>query len=94
MDRVFDDVVAEVVCLAVDVATFYTSSSHPNAEAARVVIAAVIVASEYTLGIHRSAKLTSPDDKRVIKHATLLEFSQKCGSRLISVVALALDATR
>ena len=40
LQRVFDDVVQEVVRLAIDCSAFYSAASHPHAKAARVMIAA------------------------------------------------------
>ena len=76
-----------------DVAAFHTGSGHPDAVAARVVIAAVIVAGEHALRIHRAPKLAAPDDERVIEHAAFFELGQKRGGGLVGVVALAFDAT-
>ena len=41
VDGILDDVVAEVVRLAVDVAAFHARAGHPDAEAARVMVAPV-----------------------------------------------------
>src|SRR5262245_26198369 len=42
VDRVFDDVVAEVVGLAVDGTGASTAAGHPHGETPRVVVAAVV----------------------------------------------------
>lgn len=49
MYGVFDDVVAEVVGLAIAEAGFYACSGHPHAETAWVVVAAVVVFGEFAL---------------------------------------------
>jgi len=42
MDRVFDDVIAVVICFAEGEALFYSSASKKHAEAAGVMITAII----------------------------------------------------
>lgn len=49
VDGVLGDVVAEVVGLAIDFATFDAAASHPHGEGARVVIAAVVCFGEGAL---------------------------------------------
>ncbi len=49
MYGVFDDVVAEVVGLAIAEAGFYACSGHPHAETAWVMVASVIVFGELAL---------------------------------------------
>src|SRR4051812_42825112 len=46
VDRVLGDVVAVVVCFAVDEARLYAAAGHPEGEAPAVVVAAVIVVAE------------------------------------------------
>ena len=48
-DRGFDDVVREVIGLAVNRATFGSASGHPPREAARMMIATVILSRDASL---------------------------------------------
>ena len=49
MNGVFDDVVAEVVGLAIAESGFYACSGHPHAETAWVVVTSVVVFGEFAL---------------------------------------------
>ena len=75
--RFVDDVVAEVVRLAIDSAAFDAAAGHPHAEAARMMVAAVVCRGERALGIDRAAKLAAPDDERVVQHPALLQVLQQ-----------------
>ena len=60
------DVVAIVVCFAVCVAASDSGTRHQHGKAARVVITAIIRFRQVALRINCSAKLTAPDDQRVV----------------------------
>src|SRR5437660_11157424 len=53
MDGVVDDVVAEVVRLAIDQAPFDASAGHPNGEAARMMVTAVVGLGQRPLAVNR-----------------------------------------
>ena len=86
VDRVLDDVVAEVICCAVGDPSAHTSTRHPNAEAATVVITP---SPQLALAIGATAKLSAPDHKRVVQQTALLEIGDQSGGGLIGVLALA-----
>ena len=88
VDRVFDDVVAEFVGLAVDDAGLDAAAGHPDGEAAGVMIAAVVVFGEFALAINRSAELPAPNHQRVIQQAALFEVGDEGVASLIDVPAL------
>ena len=92
VDGILDDVVAEVVRLADDVAALDAGAGHPEAEAARVMVAAVVVLGERALRIDGAAELAAPDDERVVEQAALFQIGEQRGGGLVGVVALALDA--
>ena len=71
VDGVFDDVVAEVVGLAVGGAAFHAAAGHEHREAFRVVVAAVVVGGELALRINGATKFAAPDDERRIACAEL-----------------------
>ena len=73
VDGVLGDVVAEVVRAAVGHAGFDSAASHPEGEAARVVITAVVVAGQLALAVGSSSKFSSPDHKCVVEHTSLFE---------------------
>jgi hypothetical protein len=67
VDRIFHDVVAVIVGLALADAGRDAAAGEPHGEAARMMIAPVIVRGELALAIYRSAKLAAPDDQRVLQ---------------------------
>ena len=69
---ILDDVVAEVVGLAVDRAALRAAAGHPHGEAARVMVAAVVLVGQAALRVDRAAEFAAPDDERVVEHAALL----------------------
>jgi len=73
VDRVFDDVVAEVVGLAVGHSRPDSAARHPIGETARVVIAAVGGLSGASLRVGGAAEFAAPHHERFIEHATGLE---------------------
>src|SRR5689334_2607247 len=83
-----DDVVAEVVGLAVHLAPPDASPRQPHAEVAGMVIAAVIGVGEFPLRVDCPAEFASPDDERAVEETALLEVSQQRRNRLINVFAL------
>ena len=92
--RVLDDVVAELVGLAVDLAALGAAAGHPHREAARVVVAAVVLLGESALAVDRAAELAAPDDERVVEHPALLEVLDEGVAGLVDVLALAPHAAR
>ena len=89
VERVLDDVVTEVVGLAVDLAAFGAAAGHPHGEAARVVIAAVVFLGQAALAVDRPTELSAPDDQSVIEHTALFEILDEGVAGLIDVLALA-----
>ena len=81
VDGVLDDVVAEVVGLAVDDAGLDAAAGHPHGEAAAVVVAAVVVAGQRALAVDRPAELAAPDDQRVVEQAALLQVVDRARRR-------------
>ena len=61
-DGILDDVVREVVRLAVTDAWFDAAASQPDREASGVVVAAVVVLGERSLSVDRSAEFTGPQN--------------------------------
>ena len=66
VDRLFNDVVAELVGAAVNDSRLYPATREPHAEATPVVIATVVV-FHATLAINGPPELTAPNDKRIVK---------------------------
>src|SRR6476469_7048277 len=72
VDRIFGDVVREVVGLTEHCAAFEAAAGHPHREATRVMIAAVVLCREAALRVDGAAKLAAPNDECFVKHAALL----------------------
>ena len=94
VDRVFNNVVAEIVGRSIGDSTLDPAAGHPHAEVPRVVIATVVIARQATLAVNRSAELTAPYDERAIEHASLLEILDQCRDRLVGLLALVPDLAR
>ena len=73
VNRVFDDVVTEVIGFAVDESLFYSAACHPHAEVSWMVIASIIVFGQRPLRVHRPAEFASPNNQRAIEQAPLFE---------------------
>ena len=87
--RVANDVVTEVVGLAVARTAFDAAARHPGGETARVMIAAVVLLRQTALRINRASEFAAPNDQRFVEHAPLLEIFQQCVTRPVDVFALA-----
>lgn len=83
--RIFDDVVAEVIGLAMHAATGDAATGHPHAEAAAVVVAPGV---ELALTVYTAAEFAAPDDEGVVEHTALLEVGHQSGGGLVGVLAL------
>ena len=92
VDGVLDDVVAELIGLAVSLAAFDAATGHPEAEAAWVVVATIRILGNLALAVSRAAKLSTPDHERIFQEAALFEILDECGRSLVGLLALALDA--
>ena len=78
----FDDVVAEVVGLAVREAALDAAAGHPHAEVPAVMVAAV-VAFECALRERCAAELRAEDHERIVEQAALLQVRHETRGRLV-----------
>src|SRR5690348_15478226 len=92
--RIFEDIIGIFISLAHAQAFLDPAASHPNGEAARVMIAAIVRGAELALAIHGAAKFAGPYDECVIQHAALLEIEHQSGRGLIDAFALQRDVSR
>jgi len=74
--RVLDDVVAELVGLAVDEPRLHAAAREPHAEVAAVVIAPE-VGLQRSLCERRPAELGAEDDERVVEQSALLQVAHQ-----------------
>src|SRR5206468_440071 len=72
VDRVADDVVAEIVCFAMHSAALDAAARHPHGVTARMMITAIVVAAQLPLAIDGAAEFAAPDDERFIQQTALL----------------------
>src|SRR5688500_9963179 len=91
VDAALDDVVAEVIGGAVDEPRLDAAASHPDGEAARMVVTAVVGRGELALRVARTPELPAPDDERVVEQTAPLEIAHERGAGLIRLAALAPD---
>ena len=66
VDRLFNDIVAELVGAAVNDSRLYSATREPHAKATPVVIATVVV-FHAALAINGPTELTAPDDESIVK---------------------------
>ena len=88
VDRVFGDVVAEVVGAAVFDAGFHAGAGEPDGEAAAVVVAAAVGVAERALAINGAAEFGEEHHERVFEQAALFEVVEQGGGGLVDVAAL------
>ena len=72
VDRILDDVVAEVVGLAVFDARLHAGAGQPDGEAAAMMVAAHAGVAELALAEDRAAELGGEDHERVFEQPALL----------------------
>ena len=66
-----------------DMATVDTAARHTHGKTSRVVITAIVGFGEATLAVDRASELTTPDDQRIVQHATLPEILDQGSTGLI-----------
>ncbi len=79
VNRVFGDVVSELVRLAVVVTRLDSAACHPDCEASAVVIPASRGAVDCSLAVDRASEFAAPDNKCFIQHAILLQILDQGG---------------
>ena len=85
--RIFHDVVAVVIRLAVGDAGAHAAAGHPGGEAARVMIAAIVLLAEPALAVNGAAEFAGPDHQRVIEQAAALEIGDQRVAAAICLLA-------
>ena len=94
VDRIFQDVVAEIVGLSVNDPGLDSTTSHPLGVAAWMVVATVVALCQPALAINGPAEIAAPDHERVVEHSSLLEIVDKCRTRLVDDATLATNVPR
>ena len=89
VDRVFHNIIAEIVSFPINLATTTTSPRHPHRETAWMMVAAVVFFGQPPLRINCPAKLTTPNDQRLIEQTPLLQILNQSITGLIDVTTLA-----
>ena len=67
VNRVLNDVVAIIVCLANGDTGLKTPTGGPHGKATRMVIATIVGCSQLALAVNRSAELPSPNDQGILQ---------------------------
>ena len=68
-----DDVVAILVGLAVSDSGLHSAASHPNAEAARMMVAPETCLCDFALAIGGAPELPAPDHQRIVQQTALFK---------------------
>src|SRR5262245_10407165 len=89
MNRVFDDVVRKLVSFSVDDSSFHPASGHPQAEAARMVIATIVCLGQLALRVDCAAELATPDDDGILEKPSSFEILHQRPTTLVDVLTLA-----
>ena len=76
-----DDMITELIRLAVDRAALHSAAGEPDAEAEGIVIASVTA-----LGKGRTTEFSGPDDESVIEESALFEIPEQPGDGLIHLL--------
>ena len=77
VDRVFLNVVAVAVGLAVARATTNSTTRHPHCVATRMVIAAKVGTLQFTLAVICASEFAAPDYQRVIEETSTFEIEHE-----------------
>src|SRR3954451_22303588 len=93
VNRVFGDVVTEVVGAAVFHAAADTAAGQPDGKTAAVMVAAHARIAELALAEDRAAKFRVEEHEGILQQAALLKIVQEGSRRLIDVAALVRQLT-
>ena len=85
---IFDDVVGEIICLAIFKSRFESTARHPHGKATSMMVAPMVVLGQFSLRINGSSKFTSTDHDRILEQPTLFEILDQCSGGLIDVLGL------
>ena len=85
---VLDDVVGEVICLAIDDAAFHAPAGHPEAIATRMMVASVIGRRQPALRVDGPPELATPNDERLVEEAAVLEILNESPRRAVDISGL------
>src|SRR5947199_6381567 len=88
VDRVFNNVIAIIIRLSEGDAFLDATARHPDAEAARVMIAPVVGVRQFALAVNGSAELAAPDHQRVVEQAPLLQVQDQPRRSLVHAFGL------
>ena len=83
MHAIFDGVIPDVVGRAIDEPGLHAPAGHPDRVAVRIVVAAVA-----SLRHRRAAKLTGPDNQRVLQQTARLQVLQQSRDRLVDLIGV------
>ena len=86
MDRILSHVVAEIIGGSPGHTRLDPSTRKPHGEASRVMVSTSFRAIPITLTRDTSAKLSTPDDQRVVQHTPLLQVRNQGSTGLIRIM--------
>lgn len=71
VDRIPDNIVAEIVRFPVNHPLLDSAAGHPHSEATRMVVPSKVILRNAALTVRRPAEFAAPNDQRFIKKTTL-----------------------
>src|SRR5207245_4200136 len=89
--RFFDNVVAEIIGLAERDAALDAAAGHPDAEAARMMVAPETRFRDFALAVGRAPELPAPDHQGLVEQAPLFEVHDQSGGGRVAPLGLCLD---
>ena len=92
--RVLHHVVAEVIGRAEHKPRPDAAASHPDREAARMMVATEVPLTDLALRISGPSEFPAPDHQRVVEQAAGLQVFHQRGAGFVGVLGLSFDALR
>src|SRR5688500_7061459 len=81
--RVLRYVVSKIIGFTIADTGFDPTAGHPNGVTLRMMITPIVIYAEVSLAIVCSSEFTTPDNKRLIQQASLLQVHHKCSRSAI-----------
>ena len=88
VDGVFNNVIAEVIGLAVVHAALDSPACEPSRETTWMVVATVVFRSDVSLAVNGASEFACENNQCVIQQTTLFEICDECRAGLVDIVGL------
>ena len=87
MHRIFHNVVAILIRLAVRDPRLHAPTRHPHRKTTRMMVPPVVVFLQLPLTVHRPPELPAPNHQRIVQHPPLLQIPHQRRRRLVRLPA-------